>query len=48
MLTGVKAYLHDDIYPLILWVFNLLDQLNDVSVLEPFKNVATLVSYSVD
>jgi len=39
------TYLHNDVYPLILWVFDLLDQLYDVAVLEPFEDIATLVSY---
>jgi hypothetical protein len=39
------AYLHDDVYSLILWVFDLLNQLNDITVLEPFEDITNPVSY---
>ena len=41
---AVLAYLHDDIYSLILWVLDLLHQLNDVTVFEPFEDIAILIS----
>lgn len=41
---AVLAYLHDDVYSLILWVFDLLHQLNDVTMFEPLEDIAILIS----
>jgi len=29
---GIKAYLHDNVYALVLWIFDLLNELDNVAV----------------
>jgi hypothetical protein len=38
------TYLHDNVYPLILRVFDLLNELNDISVLQRVKDRSTIHS----